>query len=94
MRYIWDDDKAARNRRIHGIAFEDAIQIFDGPTLERVNDRFDYPEIRWYAIGLVRGRPVTVIYTDVDNETRRILSAWKAEKHEQKAYFDHLEAED
>jgi hypothetical protein len=32
--------------------------------------------------------------TDVDDETRRIISAWKAEKHEQKAYFDQLEAND
>jgi len=45
-------------------------------------------------IGLAEGRPITVIYTDVNDETRRILSAWKAEKHEEKAYFDHLEGED
>ena len=48
----------------------------------------------WYAIGLAEGRPITVIYTDVDDETRRIISAWKAEKHGEKAYFDHLEAKD
>jgi hypothetical protein len=34
------------------------------------------------------------VATDLDDQTRRIISAWKAEKHEQKAYFDHLEAED
>ena len=94
MRYSWDDDKAATNHRVHGIAFEDAVRIFEGPTLERLDDRFDYPETRWYAIGLVEGRSITVIYTDVDDETRRIISAWKAEKHEEEAYFDHLEAED
>ena len=94
MRYTWGGEKADTNLRIHEIAFEDAIQIFDGPTLERLDDRFDYPEMRWYAIGLANGRPVTVIYTDVDDETRRIISAWKAEKHEQKAYFDELEAKD
>jgi uncharacterized DUF497 family protein len=94
MRYTWDVDKAAGNLRIHGVAFEDAVKIFDGPTLERLDDRFDYPEPRWYAIGLVEGRAVTVIYTDVDEQTRRIISAWKAEKHEQKAYGEHLEAQD
>jgi uncharacterized DUF497 family protein len=93
MRYTWDVEKAARNIRLHEIAFEDAVKTFDGPTLERLDDRFDYPEERWYAIGLVEGRPVTVIYTYVGEGTRRIISAWKAEKHEQKAYFDHLEAE-
>ena len=94
MRYTWDDDKGTRNLWVHGIAFEDAVKIFEGPTLERLDDRFEYPETRWYAIGLVEGRPITVIYTDVDDQTRRIISAWKAERHEEKAYFDHLEAED
>jgi uncharacterized protein len=94
VRYTRDIDKAERNLRIHEIAFEDAVKIFEGPTLERLDDRVDYPEIRWYAIGLADGRPVTVIYTDVDDETRRIISAWKAEKHEQKAYFEKLEAKD
>ena len=94
MRYIWDGEKAETSLRIHEIAFEDAIQIFDGPTLERLDDRSDYPEMRWNAIGLANGRPVTVIYTDADDETGRIISAWKAEKHEQKAYLDALKATD
>ena len=94
MRYTWDVDKAERNLRIHSVAFEYAIKIFDGPTLERLDDRFNHPEPRWYAIGLVEGRAVTVIYSDVDEQTRRIISAWKAEKHEQKAYGEHLEAQE
>jgi hypothetical protein len=94
MRYTWDDDKGTRNLWVHGIAFEEAVKIFEGPTLERLDDRFDYPETRWYAIGLAEGRPITVIETDADDGKRRIISAWKAEKHEEKAYFDHLEAED
>ena len=50
--------------RRHGIAFGDAARIFDGPTVEKVDDRFDYGEIRVYAIGLVDGMEMTVIYTD------------------------------
>ena len=94
MQYTWDVNKAAQNLRTHEVAFEDAIKIFDGPTLERLDDRFDYPEERWYAIGLAEGRLVTVIYTDVNDETRRFISSWKAEKHEQKAYINHLEGQD
>ena len=93
-RYTWDEEKAVRNLRVHKIAFEDAVTILEGLTLEQLDERFDYSEERWYAIGLVDGRPVTVIYTDLDEHTRRIISAWKAEKHEQKAYFDHLETQD
>jgi uncharacterized DUF497 family protein len=93
MRYTWDGVKSARNLRVHKITFENAARIFNGPTLLRLDDRFDCPEERWYAIGLAEGRPVTVIYTDLDEQTRRIISAWKAEKHEQKAYFNHLKAQ-
>ena len=93
-RYTWDENKAARNLRVHKIAFEDAVKIFEGLTLEQLDERFGYSEERWYAIGLVDGWRVTVIYTDLDEQTRRIISAWKAEKHEQKAYFDHLETQD
>jgi uncharacterized DUF497 family protein len=42
----------------------DAKRIFDGLTVERMDDRFDYGEDRVYAIGLVDGMEITVIYTD------------------------------
>ena len=53
MNYVWDKRKGRGNDARHGIAFEDAIRIFEGPTLERVDDRFDYGETRIYAIGVV-----------------------------------------
>ncbi len=84
MRYSWEEDKNRRNLRRHGIAFEDAVRIFEGPTVERVDDRYDYGEIRVYAIGLINGLEITVIYTDRDNEERRIISAWRAEPHERR----------
>ena len=71
----------------HGIAFEDAVRIFEGPTLERVDDRFEYGEVRVYAIGIVNGIEITVIYTDVSQSERRIISAWRAERHEREAYW-------
>jgi uncharacterized DUF497 family protein len=46
MRYSWDEEKSHRNVRLHGIAFEDAAPIFEGPTVEKTDDRFDYGEIR------------------------------------------------
>jgi hypothetical protein len=38
--YTWDPEKNRRNIAGHGIAFEDAVRIFEGLTLERVDDRF------------------------------------------------------
>jgi uncharacterized protein len=91
MRYTWDERKNRRNIALHGIAFEDARRIFEGPTVERVDDRFDYGEIRVYAIGLVNGLEITVVYSDRDNEERRIIPAWRAEPHERRYYWENVE---
>ncbi len=91
VRFIWDPDKNAINVRRHGIAFDDAKRIFDGPTVEREDDRFIYAEVRVYAIGLVNGIEITVIYTDRPDNERRIISAWRAEPHERRYYWKHIQ---
>jgi uncharacterized DUF497 family protein len=88
--YTWDPKKNRRNIARHGIAFEDAVRIFDGPTLERVDDRFENGEVRVYAIGLIGGVEITVIYANVSRGERRIISAWKAERHEREAYWENV----
>lgn len=90
MKYVWDKRKGRGNVARHGIAFEDAIRIFEGPTLERVDDRFDYGETRIYAIGVIDGLEITLIYTDVSETERRVISAWRAERHERTAYWQSL----
>ena len=90
MCYTWDEEKNRGNIALHGVAFEDAMRIFERPTLEKIDDRFDYGEIRVYAIGLVNGVEVTVVYTDRDNDERRIISAWRAEAHERRAYWQSI----
>jgi len=91
MRYTWDEEKNRRNVRLHGIAFEDAVGIFEGPTVERVDDRFDYGEKRVYAVGVVNGLEITLIYTDVEDDERRIISAWRSEPHERRYYWQNIE---
>ncbi len=91
MRFTWDPGKNAINVRRHGIAFADAKRIFDGPTVEREDDRFDYGETRIYAIGLVAGMEITVIYTDRDDDERHIISAWRAEPHERRSFWRRFE---
>lgn len=51
-------DPAKRNRTFEerGLAFEDAALIFDGQTLDQIDERFDYPEnesarpVTWLAV--------------------------------------------
>jgi uncharacterized DUF497 family protein len=90
MVYIWDEAKNRRNIKDHGIAFDDAKRIFESPTVERVDDRFEYGEVRVYAIGVVNGLEITVIYTDCDDDERRIISAWRSEPHERRAYWQRV----
>ena len=86
MRFTWDERKRRANVRKHGIDFVDAVEIFAGPTLEQVDDRADYREIRVMAIGRLRGVLVTVIYTDRDEDERRIISAWESTGYENRAH--------
>ena len=91
MRYGRDEAKNRRNLVRRGISFDDALRIFEGPTLERVDDRFEYGETRVYAVGLVNGLEVTVVYTDRNDGERRI-SAWRAEPHERRYYGQNIES--
>jgi uncharacterized protein len=93
MRFTWRPEKNRTNLQRHGIALQDAARIFDGPTVERVDDRFEYGETRIYAIGLVNGIEITVIYTDREKEERHLISAWRSEPHERRYYWQTLEEE-
>jgi len=86
MRFTWDERKRRANVRKHGIDFVDAVEIFAGPTLEQQDDREEYGEVRVVAIGKLRGMLVTVIYTDRDEDERRIISAWESTGYEKRAY--------
>ena len=100
MRFTWDVSKNNLNVRRRGLAFRDAVRIFEGPTMEKEDDRFDYGEIRIYAIGLVDGVEIlvdgveiTVIYTERDNDERHIISAWRSAPHERRAFWQEIEAQ-
>ncbi|MGH6952132.1 MAG: BrnT family toxin [Vitreimonas sp.] len=87
MRYEWDKAKAAANRRLHGIAFQDAIGALEDPNrIEEADDRFDYEEDRDVVIGMSSGGVLFVVATYRDENTRRIISARRATKHEEDRY--------
>jgi uncharacterized DUF497 family protein len=86
VRFEWDAAKAARNLEGHGVDFRDAVRIFGGPTLERLDDRVDYGEDRWVALGLMDTTVLAVVYTE-RGDGYRIISARRATTYEEKAYF-------
>ena len=91
MRYTWKPEKNLQNIAKHGVAFADVVAIFDGLTIERVDDRFEYGEVRVQAIGLVNGMEFTVVYTDHDGDTRHIITAWRALPHERRYYWKNVQ---
>lgn len=86
--YEWDDAKDAANIRKHGIGFEAAIRIFDGPVLRAVDNRFDYGEVRENSVGMIGGALcIVVTHTDRSGVTR-IISARRANRRERKRYAE------
>jgi uncharacterized DUF497 family protein len=86
LEFEWDPKKGAFNLREHGVAFEDAAEIFDGLHLERRDDREYGGEERCIAAGVATGRVLIVVYT-WRGKGRRIISARKATKAEREEFY-------
>ena len=81
MDFEWDEAKSDANLAERGFGFDFAALVFDGLTLEEIDSRQDYGEVRIKAIGDVVGHVLAVIYTDRD-DVRRIISARLANRKE------------
>ena len=88
--FEWDDTKDARNRAKHGISFEEAKAIFEGPVLTREDDRRDYGETRFISLGSLSGVVVIVVAHTNRRGRIRMISARKANRTERKIYHDYL----
>ena len=88
--FEWDPEKADSNLRKHKVSFERAASVFAGPMIETVDDREDYGETRWIALGLTAGQVLRVVFTVRPNGNIRLISAQKANAHDQKTYYSRL----
>ena len=85
MIFEWDGAKSDRNAIERLLPFDVAVALFDGPTLEALDARRGYGELRFTAIGAVRGVCMVCVYTD-RGDTRRIISLRLASRKERDAY--------
>ncbi|MCU0888324.1 MAG: BrnT family toxin [Rubritepida sp.] len=83
--FEWDEAKSAANLLKHGLDFATACRVFEGPVAERKDERRDYGEDRFQAIGLVQGRVLVVVYT-WRGARRRLISARKAREDERAVF--------
>ena len=86
MTFQWDERKRINNLRKYSIDFRDAATMFAGDIVLMEDDRFEYGEIRFVSLGLLRGRVIVVVHTEHGDVTR-IISARKATNYEQDIYF-------
>jgi uncharacterized DUF497 family protein len=64
--------------------------MFDGEMLIELDDRFDYGEDRWFGIGFLGLGIAVVVWTERKNNIIRIISARRANRHEQRKFEQYL----
>ncbi len=79
MRFTWDLRKSERNFAERAFDFAFAASIFAGPTLERIDTRQDYGEVRRIALGIADGIPLTVVYSDRAEAARSCVESFQPE---------------
>jgi uncharacterized protein len=87
LEFEWDQAKAKSNLEKHGVSFLTAAAIFQNERLERVDEREDYGEVRWIALGRAGSEVYRVVYTWRRENLVRIISAQNASKDEEEIYY-------
>lgn len=90
MEITYDPEKRAITLTERGLDFDDAVQVFTGPTIDFEDDRRDYGETRFATFGLLRERMIALIWTP-RGKARHIISMRKANEREQKIYSSELD---
>ncbi|MBS9780312.1 MAG: BrnT family toxin [Moraxellaceae bacterium] len=86
--FEWDSDKAELAIKEHGVSFEEAITVllYDDYSFTNEDIREYDGEQRYITIGMSnQGRILYFVWT-VRNNCYRMISARKANKHEQRGY--------
>ncbi len=90
MEFEWDEEKRKSNLASHGIDFRDAIQIFHDPNrLWGFDEGHSNFEDRWWNLGMTHEMVLHIVTTERSGVTR-MISARKATRNEQKAYYESL----
>jgi len=78
----FDPEKNARNIRERNLSFG---RVEDLTALIRVDDRRDYGEQRFRALGFLDGRPQALVFTE-RGEDIRVITLRKANRTEMRRY--------
>lgn len=90
MPFEWDEVKNQVNIRKHGVSFETAKRIFEGPRVTRIDRRKDYGEDHYTSIGQVEPVALIVVAHTNRNGRIRLISARPASRKERQAYHEQI----
>jgi len=81
MEFEWDPAKHARSLQERGVGFDNGAKIFLGRVVAWRDDRKDYGEQRFRAVGETQGAVLHVVFT-WRGEVMRIISVRPANRKE------------
>ena len=90
MKFTWEEGENRVNRQKHGVDFADVPTMFDLPMVTFLDQKKEYGEDRWVGIGWLSDMLAVVVFTASDGDTVRIISARKANRHEQNIYTEQI----
>ncbi len=83
--WVWDETRRQANLAKHGVDFAVVVN-FDWTTADvRVDDRFDYGEVRKFALGLIDGRLFALVSTE-RNGLMRVITLRKVNEREKRLW--------
>ena len=91
LRFDWDEAKNESNILRHGIDFADAYRMFAFHMMVDLDDREDYGETRYIGIGVLDELLATVVFTEPDEDTIRVISLRRATRYERQQYEAYLQ---
>lgn len=83
MAYIWDETKRSANIAKHGIDFTDADRFERDWADIKIDDRFDYGEVRQIAYGYIGQRLHVMVFTQRPPHIQ-VISLRKANRRERR----------
>ena len=85
MEYEWDEAKSGANERKHGVSFSTVLEFNWATALVVADERADYGEVRWLALGLLGGHLYSLAFT-IRGRRIRVISLRTASRKERTLY--------
>jgi len=87
VRFEWDPPKADANLREHGVSFAEAVTVLEDDFALTREDPAAVDEPRFVTLGLSNlAHLLVVVYAYKEPDAIRLISAWKANRRQRKAY--------